>query len=321
MERLSTEAEQALSSDPKNFALALDRYGRVAVAGRNPELQPFRRARDLQRTASEMVARVHEAMLAKALREETLRRSEGDAVTRKKIATALAAARDGIAAGRKGSLDGYDRAMRSLADVLALSPGHPDATRLLVEARPERDALARQFAAASRDRVERECKALHAKAAAKHATGRWEGLQAAIALYDQIAKKDEQGVTAWRDRARADRARALASLGSTVSPLRESARRALSSQDPRGARTFLRKAAKMNPYDPQIVAELSNAQSECERTAGHHLQLAKAYNEARNYAEAVKECDLVMTYADRPEDKLRQQADEIKRSIARTLQN
>ena len=321
MERLSTEAEQALSAEPKNFALALDRYGRIAAQGRNPELQRFRRARDLQRTASEMVGRVHEAMLARALRDETLRRAEGDAATQKKIATAIAAAKDAIAAGRRGSLDAFDRALRSLADVLALSPGHPEAARLLADVRPERDALAQRFAAASRERIERDCKALHAKAAAKHAPGRWEGLQAAIALYDQIARKDESGVTTWRDRARADRARALAALGGIVSPLRESARRALASQDPRGARTFLRKAAKMNPYDPQIDAELANAQAECERTATHHLQLAKAYNEARNYAEAKKECELVMTYADRPEDKLWQQADEIKRSIQRTLQN
>ena len=95
----------------------------------------------------------------------------------------------------------------------------------------------------------------------------------------------------------------------------------MSAQDWRTARKFLRSAVGVNPYDPQIREELAAAQAECERAGSHHFKMAQAYNEARNYAEAKKECAIVKTFADRPTDRLWQLADELEKSIGRALAN
>jgi len=317
MERMTVEAEAALMKEPKDFAKALDFYGRVSAFGKRDELLSFARARELQRSSTEMVSVLHEALLTRALRAETARRSMVDGETGTRIAAQLAAANDGIVAGRRGGLDGFDRAIRALAAVLALSPGHSGATRLLAEIKPERDALARKNAGANRATTDRACAAIHARAAAKHATGSAEGLKAAIALYDDILEKDPAGVTAWPGRARADTDRALKTLAAKVAPLRDSARRSMTAGDTRAARTFLRKAVATNPFDPQIKVELDAAHAECLRSAVRHLQSAKTFDDARNYGEAIKSIDLGQTYADRPEEKLWQQLEELRKRIRR----
>ena len=317
MERMTVEAEAALMKEPKDFAKALDLYGRVSAFGKRDELLPFARSRELQRSSTEMVSLLHEALLTRALRNETARRSQVDGETGKKIAAQLAAANDGIVAGRRGSLDGFDRAIRALAAVLALSSGHPEATRLLAEIRPERETLARKYAEANRATTERACAAIHARATAKHATGTPDGWKAAIALYDDILEKDPAGVTVWPGRARADTERALRSLAAKVAPLRDSARRSMAAGDTRAARKALRTAVATNPFDPQIKVELDAAHAECLRSAVRHLQSAKTFDDARNYSEALKSIDLGQTYADRPEEKLWQQLDDLRKKIRR----
>jgi hypothetical protein len=93
----------------------------------------------------------------------------------------------------------------------------------------------------------------------------------------------------------------------------------MGASDYRGARTFLRKAVGINPFDPAIAEELRAAQHECERSAARHITSAKAYKGAFNFSEALKELDLAQSFADRETDPLWKQAQEIRKDIMRAM--
>lgn len=86
-------------------------------------------------------------------------------------------------------------------------------------------------------------------------------------------------------------------------------------QDWLTAREAYRRAADAAPGDPDVLARVDSAQSECLRHARRFISEAKAYEAAANYPEALKAAREAQLYADSPGTKENQLAVELERRI------